>query len=70
MLCNSVLQNADIYITENCKETIKDCTYAAVDKEGELIKTQAEGLHLFDNVRYIMDAHFFDFINNPNKYKR
>lgn len=70
MLCNSVLQNAEISITENCKATIQDCAYAAVDEEGKLMKTQVNGLHLFDNFRYIVDAQFYDFINTPNKYKK
>lgn len=70
MLCNSVLQNADIHITENCKYTIQDCAYAAVDEDGELMKTQANGLHLFDNFRYIVDAQFYDFIDSPKKYQK
>lgn len=68
VLCNSVLQNADIKITENCAETVKDCIYAAVDDKGELIKTQSEGRHFFDNVRYLIEAAFPDFISKPHKY--
>jgi len=68
ILCNSVLQNADIKITENCEETIKDCIYAAVDEFGDLIKTQAEGRHFFDNFRYLTEAAFPDFISKPHKY--
>jgi hypothetical protein len=68
MLCNSVLQNADFHLTENCKETILDCSYAAVDEEGDIIKTKDQGRHFFDNVRYMIDAQFYDFIDNPNKY--
>lgn len=68
ILCNSVLQNANIKLTENCEETIKDCIYAAVDDKGELIKTQSEGRHFFDNVRYLIEAAFPDFISKPHKY--
>lgn len=69
ILCNSVLQNANFRITKNCKETIADCVYASVDEEGELVKTVKEGRHFFDNVRYMIDARFPDFITNPNKYR-
>lgn len=69
ILCNSVLQNANFFITENCKETISDCVYASVDEEGELIKTVKEGRHFFDNVRYLIDSKFPDFISRPNKYR-
>jgi hypothetical protein len=69
ILCNSVLQNAQFRITKNCKETISDCVYASVDEEGELIKTAKEGRHFFDNVRYIIDSQFADFITKPDKYK-
>lgn len=68
ILCNSVLQNANIFITENCHETIKDCIYAAVDDKGDLIKTQSEGRHFFDNFRYLIEAAFPDFISKPYKY--
>lgn len=70
MLCNSVLQNAEFSITSNCKETILDCIYASVDEHGQLIKTVEQGRHFFDNVRYMIDANFYDFIDSPNKYKR
>lgn len=70
MLCNSVLQNADLALTSNCKETIKDIVYGSVDESGSLIKSTENGLHFLDNVRYIIDATFPDFITNPNKYKK
>jgi len=70
VLCNSVVQNADFHITENCKETILDCAYAGVNDEGEIIKTKDQGRHFFDNFRYITDAQFYDFIDNPKKYVR
>jgi hypothetical protein len=69
VLCNSVLQNANFTITKNCKETVADCVYASVDEEGELIKTVKEGRHFFDNVRYMIDAKFPDFITKPQKYQ-
>lgn len=68
VLCNSVLQNANFRITKACKRTIKDANAAFVDKLGELVKTQAEGLHHFDTLRYMIHAFYPDFIKNPNKY--
>lgn len=69
ILCNSVLQNAKFSITKNCKETVSDCVYASVDEEGELIKTAKDGRHFFDNVRYLIDSKFPDFITKPQKYQ-
>lgn len=69
VLCNSVLQNAKLRITDNCQKTIMDCIYASVDEEGELIKTQDQGRHFFDNARYVIHAFFPDFIKNPKKYR-
>lgn len=69
MLCNSVLQHAKFYITENCEKAIEDCTYAAVDEMGELLKTAKEGRHILDNVRYTIHALYKDFIKNPKKYR-
>lgn len=68
ILCNSVLQNADFKITKNCKETISDMVYGAVDENGSLLKSPERGLHFLDNVRYTIDAVFPDFITNPKKY--
>lgn len=70
VLCNSVLQNANLYITKNCLRTIKDAKSAYVDASGELVKTQAEGLHHFDTLRYLIHCYFSDFITNPEKYRR
>lgn len=70
VLCNSVLQNANFYITKNCKKTIKDAESAFVDASGELVKTQLDGLHHFDTLRYLIHAYFPDFIKDPDKYKR
>lgn len=69
-LCNSVLQNADFFITDNCKVTINDAGSANVDDKGDLIKTVTQGLHFFDNLRYTIHAFYPDFIKNPNKYRR
>lgn len=68
VLCNSVLQHAEFYITKNCKLTIKDANSAFVDALGELVKTQAEGLHHFDTLRYMLHTFFKDFIKRPGKY--
>lgn len=69
ILSNSILQNANVAITKDCVQTIKDCVYAAVDEQGKLIKTQFDGLHHFDNFRYDLQASFPDFIKHPNWYK-
>jgi hypothetical protein len=69
VLCNSVLQNASFRITKKCQKTIMDCIYASVDEDGELIKTQDQGRHFFDNFRYLIHTFYPDFIKNPNKYK-
>lgn len=68
VLCNSVLKNANFYITENCKKTIKDAEMAMVDDEGELIKNGAHPLHKFDSLRYAIACAYPDFITNPKKY--
>lgn len=68
VLCNSVLQNADFYITKNCKKTIRDAEMAYVDVSGELVKTQIEGLHHFDTLRYMIHAFYPDFVRNPDRY--
>ncbi len=70
VLCNSVLQNAKFYITKNCKKTIRDAEMAYVDEAGELVKTQMEGLHLFDCLRYMINAFYPDFVKSPNKYRQ
>lgn len=67
-LCNSVLQNAEFYITDNCKETISDVISASVDDTGQLIKTASQGLHFFDNYRYTIDCFYQDFISHPERY--
>lgn len=69
-LCNSVLQNANFLITENCKNMITDFQFANVDEHGKLIKdSSATGLHFFDCGRYMIDANFPDFITNFKKYQ-
>jgi hypothetical protein len=68
VLCNSVLQNAKFYITRNCKKTIRDANSAYVDSSGELVKTQVEGLHHFDTLRYMIHTFYPDFITNSSKY--
>lgn len=71
VLCNSILQNANIEIDKKCKGVIKDLIYASVDEDGDLVKDNAlSGLHHFDWFRYLLDANFPDFIDNPKKYKK
>lgn len=71
VLCNSILQNANIEIDKKCKGLIKDLIYASVDEEGTLIKDNAlAGLHHFDWFRYLLDSNFPDFIDNPKRYQK
>lgn len=74
VLCNSVLQHAEMFITKNCQETINDVVYASVKinpmtKKLDVIKTEEEGRHFFDNFRYIIHDCYKDFITNPKKYR-
>jgi hypothetical protein len=69
ILCNSILQNADITINETCKDLINDLG-ANVDGYGELIKDKANPLHFFDNFRYLLEAYFQDFIDKHHLYKK
>jgi hypothetical protein len=70
VLCNSVLKNANVYVTKNCKQTIKDIEMAMVDNEGELIKNATFPCHKLDGFRYLLDLCFKDFIRKPEKYRR
>lgn len=74
VLCNSVLQHATVKMTTNCTNTIQDVKYAAVKinpmtKKLDVIKTDEDGRHFFDNYRYLIHAVFPDFISNPKKYR-
>lgn len=68
ILCNSVLQTAKHYITENCTRIINDLHTANVDHEGELVKNAQIGLHLFDCWRYFINTVYEDWIRKPQKY--
>ena len=71
VLCNSILEHAEVEIDENCKGVINDCIHAQVDEEGKLIKdNNSNGNHHLDWFRYLLDANFPDFIDNPKKYRR
>lgn len=75
VLCNSVLQHMPVLITKNCEKTITDVVYAAIKinpmtKKMDVIKTEEDGRHFFDNYRYIIHACFPDFISKPQKYRR
>lgn len=69
VLCNSVLKNAKVFITENCKSVIRDLEMAMVDDEGELIKNDTFPAHKFDAFRYGIACVFKDFITRPDKYR-
>lgn len=73
VLCNSVLQHAEVYTTKNCKETIQDVKYASIKinpmtKKMDVIKTEQDGRHFFDNYRYLIHCVYPDFIRSPKKY--
>lgn len=75
VLCNSVLQHAEVYTTKNCEQTIQDVKYAAIKinpmtKKLDVIKSEKEGRHFFDNYRYLIHCVFPDFISRPEKYRR
>lgn len=69
VLCNSVLQNAHFHITKNCKKAIADINLAYVDSFGDLVKTQMEGMHFFDCVKYFICTMYKDFIKQPQRYE-
>lgn len=74
VLCNSVLFHAEVYVTKNCTETIQDVKYASIKinpmtKKLDVIKTEQDGRHFFDNFRYLMHAVYPDFIRKPEKYR-
>lgn len=70
VLFNSVLKNANFFITQNCKKTIKDIEMAMVDDEGELIKNPTYPCHKLDSARYLVAYAYKDFIKRPEKYRR
>lgn len=70
ILCNSILQHADVTVTSNCEDLIADCIYSEVDNNGELIKTQQEGRHFLDNFRYLLEAYFPNFLDKPWLYQK
>jgi PBSX family phage terminase large subunit len=75
VLCNSVLQHSEMYITRNCEQTIQDVIYAAIKinpmtKKLDVVKTEQEGRHFFDNFRYVIHLCYPDFIKKPEKYRR
>lgn len=74
VLCNTILQHAEVYVTKNCQQLINDVVYAAIKinpmtKKMDVIKTEDEGRHFFDNFRYILHAAFPDFVRNPKNYR-
>jgi len=74
VLCNSVLFHAEVFITKNCTQTIQDVKYAAIKinpmtKKMDVIKTEQDGRHFFDNYRYLLHAVYPDFIRDPKKYR-
>jgi hypothetical protein len=70
VLCNSILQHAEVTVTDNCEDLIADCIYSSVDSDGDLIKTQQEGRHFLDNFRYLLEAYYPHFLDKPHLYKK
>lgn len=70
LLCNSILEHAEVIITNNCEDLITDCVYSEVDEKNDLIKTQQEGRHFLDNFRYLLEAYFPDFLEKPHLYQK
>lgn len=70
IICNSILQHAEVTITSNCEDLIHDLVYAETDSDGDLIKTQQEGRHFFDNFRYLLEAYYPDFIDKAHLYRK
>lgn len=66
ILCNSILDKGNVFITRNCKQTIVDCQLANVDLSGDLVKDL--GLHKLDCQRYLWEAWYPDFLDKGHKY--
>lgn len=68
LLVNSTFAKLDVKITANCEKIINDCILCMVDGRGQLVKTQMEGRHFLDNVRYTVHAAFPDYFEQPGLY--
>jgi len=74
ILCNSILEHLDVMINDDLAEVIDDCANTSIDPNPKtdtirVIKTPEHGRHFFDNVRYMFEAAFPDFINKPGLYQ-
>lgn len=71
VLCNAVNQTVDITFDKaGCAPLINDCKFGKVDDHGELIKDRKkQKLDFLDGFRYLVDANFHDYLNNPKKYR-
>jgi len=71
VLCNAVNQTVDITFDKTgCAPLINDCKFGKVDDHGELIKDRKkQKLDFLDGFRYLVDANFHDYLNNPKKYR-
>lgn len=71
VLCNAVNQTVDVsFDKEGCAPLINDCKFAKCDESGVLIKDRKKQKNDFlDGWRYLIDANFFDYLNNPKKYR-
>lgn len=71
VLCNAVNQTVDLtFDKEGCEPLINDCKFAKVDDQGVLIKDRNKQKNDFlDGFRYLIDANFYDYLNNPKKYR-
>lgn len=71
VLCNAVNQTVDIsFDRDGCAPLINDCKFGKVKDNGELIKDRnKQKLDFLDGFRYLLDANFHDYLNNPKKYR-
>lgn len=74
VICNSILTHADVKLTKNCVKTIKDVTFAEVKinpmtHKLDVLKTEKEGRHHFDNFRYLLECAYPDFVRVDLSYK-
>jgi phage terminase large subunit len=71
VLCNAVNQTVEVLFNkEKCLPLINDCKFAKVDEGGVLIKDRKKQKNDFlDGFRYLVDANFYDYLDNPKKYR-
>lgn len=71
VLCNAVNQTVEVVLHKTkCAPLINDLKFAKVDDGGILIKDRKKQKNDFlDNFRYLIDANYYDYLDNPKKYR-